>query len=125
MASFSGLTSTATVLFSSAFIRRLEINSSEGENLGRLNVVAFDKTGTLTAGEFEVTDNGVGMDAETLNKLFTINKEVVNAGTRNEKGSGLGLILCKEFIEKMGGKIFAESKSGEGSVFTVTLTIDD
>ncbi|MCB9001342.1 MAG: hypothetical protein H6537_05135 [Bacteroidales bacterium] len=72
-----------------------------------------------------ISDNGVGMDAETLNKLFTINKEVVNAGTRNEKGSGLGLILCKEFIEKMGGKIFAESKSGEGSVFTVTLTIDD
>jgi PAS domain S-box-containing protein len=64
-----------------------------------------------------ISDNGVGMDNETKNNLFILNKQNSKYGTENEKGTGLGLILCKEFIEKHGGKIKVESEKGKGSRF--------
>ena len=68
-----------------------------------------------------VTDTGVGMTDEVKDKLFRIDVNVTNIGTSGEKGTGLGLILCKEFVEKMGGRIWVDSKSGEGSTFSFTL----
>ncbi|MCD4769113.1 MAG: hypothetical protein K8R35_02965 [Bacteroidales bacterium] len=68
-----------------------------------------------------IADNGVGMDEETQNNLFKIDANLTTNGTANEKGSGLGLILCKEFAEKLGGKIWIESILGEGSKFILTI----
>lgn len=71
--------------------------------------------------EITVSDNGVGMTKETQNTLFKIDENVTSNGTAGEKGSGLGLILCKEFVEKHGGKIWVESEVGMGSSFKFSL----
>ena len=68
-----------------------------------------------------VTDTGVGISPENLERLFRIDQQVRSTGTANEKGTGLGLILCKELIDKHGGKIWVESEVGKGSIFCVTL----
>jgi signal transduction histidine kinase len=68
-----------------------------------------------------VSDNGIGMDAYTVTNLFKIEKTISTSGTENESGSGLGLILCEEFIKKQGGKIWAESELNKGSHFSFTL----
>jgi signal transduction histidine kinase len=68
-----------------------------------------------------VRDNGVGIHDEVLKMLFDKTAPYTTRGTANEKGTGLGLILCKEFVEKNGGKIFVESKVGVGSKFSFTI----
>ncbi|MBD3241152.1 MAG: PAS domain-containing protein [Chitinivibrionales bacterium] len=67
-----------------------------------------------------VTDTGVGMSQEVLSDLFTADVRS-RRGTRRETGTGLGLLLCKEFVEKNGGRIWAESEPGKGSTFSFTL----
>lgn len=71
--------------------------------------------------KISVTDNGIGMNPETLKKLFNITEKVSEIGTAQETGTGLGLILCKEFVEKNKGKIWAECEPGKGSRFMFTL----
>ena len=71
-----------------------------------------------------VKDTGIGINAEDLEKLFKIEESISTKGTENEKGTGLGLILCKEFLEKHNGKIWAESKFGKGTTFTFTIPIN-
>ena len=73
--------------------------------------------------EICISDNGVGMDEETSNKLFTANTKSTSKGTANEKGTGFGLILCKEFVEKLGGIIWVESELDKGSNFKFTLPL--
>ena len=73
--------------------------------------------------EVAVSDNGIGMTKETQHKLFKINPTIVTDGTAAEKGSGLGLILCKEFVDKLNGKIWVESEEGKGSIFKFTLPL--
>lgn len=68
-----------------------------------------------------VTDNGVGIKAANIEKLFKIETGFSTPGTRNEKGTGLGLILCREFIEKHNGQIWAESIEGNGSTIHFTI----
>jgi len=68
-----------------------------------------------------VNDNGIGMKPETADNLFNIAQNVSVKGTANETGTGLGLILCKEFAEKHGGSISVESAYGKGSTFTLEL----
>lgn len=68
-----------------------------------------------------VSDNGIGIAPGRLEKLFRIDESDSTYGTNNEKGTGLGLILCKEFVENHGGKIWAESEEGKGSIFYFTL----
>lgn len=70
-----------------------------------------------------VEDNGVGMDEDTLSNVFRIDKTLSKPGTDREIGTGLGLVICKEFVEKMGGKIRAESKLGVGSKFTISIPL--
>lgn len=71
----------------------------------------------------EVKDEGVGIEKETIEKLFKPSENVVTYGTSGEKGSGLGLLLCKEFVEKHEGKIWVESEIGKGSSFTFSLPL--
>jgi signal transduction histidine kinase/Tfp pilus assembly protein PilF len=68
-----------------------------------------------------IKDNGVGISAEQIDKLFDTTELYTTRGTANEKGTGLGLRLCKEFVERMGGKIWVESTEGEGSTFKFTI----
>ncbi|MEI7828166.1 MAG: PAS domain S-box protein [Prolixibacteraceae bacterium] len=81
---------------------------------GTIKVTAIDLGSKI---EITITDNGVGMDEETRMNLFLQNKTSSKYGTENEKGTGLGLVLCKEFIEKHGGHIRVESEKGKGSSF--------
>ncbi|MBN2348410.1 MAG: ATP-binding protein [Bacteroidales bacterium] len=73
--------------------------------------------------EFSIQDTGTGIKKEELDRLFHIEKNSTSPGTNGEQGTGLGLILCKEFIEKHGGTIWAESEFGQGSTFKFTLPI--
>ncbi|HAS83749.1 MAG TPA: hypothetical protein DCS43_14030, partial [Verrucomicrobia bacterium] len=68
-----------------------------------------------------VADTGVGIPADVLPSLFGSQGAVITVGTQNEKGSGLGLILCKEFVERHGGTISVDSQPGKGTVFTFRL----
>ncbi len=85
---------------------------------GFVNISASKKKKNV---EICVKDNGTGIKPEDLKKLFTIDDHLHSKGTANENGSGLGLILCKEFVEINGGKIWAESQYGKESKFIFTL----
>jgi len=94
------------------------------------NAIKYTNTGgkiTISASErkqyveIAVKDNGIGISFEALRNLFKIDGFHSKAGTNNEKGTGLGLLLCKEFIEMHGGDIRVESAQGRGSKFIFTL----
>lgn len=71
--------------------------------------------------EVKVTDTGIGMSPEILSKLFLLDQQICRKGTNGEPSTGLGLMLCKEFIEKNGGRISVESEVGKGSIFSFTI----
>ena len=71
----------------------------------------------------KVSDNGVGMRPEFIKTLFDFSYFQSNKGTANEVGTGLGLILCKEFVVKHGGKIWIESTINKGTVVSFTLPV--
>lgn len=73
--------------------------------------------------EIAISDTGVGIKEQYLRDLFRINVHRSTEGTAGEKGFGLGLILCKEFVEQHGGTIRAESEVGTGSTFTFTISL--
>jgi signal transduction histidine kinase/tetratricopeptide (TPR) repeat protein len=70
-----------------------------------------------------IADTGVGMSEAVMAKLFRIDSKHSTLGTDQEKGTGLGLILCKDFVEKNGGKLWVESEEGKGSVFFFTVPV--
>jgi|WetSurMetagenome_2_1015567.scaffolds.fasta_scaffold00658_8 PAS domain S-box-containing protein len=71
--------------------------------------------------EISVKDNGIGMSHEMVSNLFKLDAQVNRKGTEGEPSTGLGLILCKGFIEAQGGRIWVESEEGKGTVFYFTL----
>lgn len=71
--------------------------------------------------EIDIKDNGIGISPDNQEKLFKIDLLHSTPGTKNEQGTGLGLLLCKEFIEMHGGRIWMESQVGNGSMFSFTL----
>jgi signal transduction histidine kinase len=71
--------------------------------------------------EVSVTDTGIGMSEKNVKKLFKIEEKVSSQGTEGEPSTGLGLLLCKEFVEKHDGKVWAESQQNIGSTFYFTL----
>jgi PAS domain S-box-containing protein len=73
--------------------------------------------------ELSISDSGIGIPKENLEQLFKIEYNLSTRGTENEKGTGLGLILCNEFIEKQGGRIWVESNVNKGSVFHFTMPV--
>ncbi|MCL6098454.1 MAG: PAS domain-containing sensor histidine kinase [Bacteroidetes bacterium] len=86
-------------------------------------IISVDATRRDEFSEVCVSDTGVGMDEKTMDKLFRLDVTCSTQGTANEEGTGLGLILCKEFIEKNQGKIWVESEVGKGSKFFFTLPL--
>lgn len=87
---------------------------------GKIEVSAKRKDDYLVV---SVSDNGIGINSENQKKLFKIDSDFKIKGTANETGTGLGLILCNEFIKLNRGEIFVESEEGKGSIFTFTLPI--
>ncbi len=85
---------------------------------GKIDVSAISKQDKV---EISISDNGVGMNEETRKKLFNVNTNITTHGTENESGSGLGLVLCKEFVERLDGSIWVESEEGKGSDFKFTI----
>jgi PAS domain S-box-containing protein len=71
-----------------------------------------------------ISDDGIGMDANIVNELFRIDKTHTTKGTEDETGTGLGLVICKEFIDMHKGKIWAESTPGKGSRFFVKIPLN-
>jgi len=74
--------------------------------------------------EVSVADSGIGIETVNLDKIFRLDSKFTELGTENESGTGLGLILCKEFVEKQGGSIWVKSKLGIGTVVTFTLPLE-
>jgi ligand-binding sensor domain-containing protein/signal transduction histidine kinase len=87
---------------------------------GKISISLSEKDNELLT---VIKDNGIGISPEDQLKLFRIDTNFSSKGTLGEKGTGLGLIICKEFIEKNNGKIWIESKTGEGSSFFFTIPV--
>ena len=85
---------------------------------GTIKVSAVRENGNTI---ISVADNGVGIKTDEMNKIFDISKILPSSGTNGEKGSGLGLLLCKEFVETHGGRIWFTSEYGKGSDFRFSL----
>ena len=94
---------------------------------GEINIYATRMAADPESGKdfykISVADTGIGMDAEFCKQLFTQNKPVSNPGTEKEQGTGLGLLLSREMVERHGGKISAESTPGKGSVFSFLIPV--
>lgn len=104
------------------FIRNLISNAikftPEGGN------ITIDSQHTEGRIKLHIIDTGVGMSPEVIDNLFKIDKGESTDGTNNEKGTGLGLILCKEFIERNGGTIIVNSEVNKGSEFIISLPFE-
>lgn len=87
-------------------------------NGGEISINAEQTESDIT---ITVSDNGIGIPPDNLSRLFDISEVITTKGTAQETGTGLGLLLCKEFVEIEGGKIWVESTLGEGSKFKFTL----
>lgn len=86
---------------------------------GEVKVNGFiDKGGVCN---ISVSDTGIGMNNDLLVRIFKVNEKTSRKGTEGEPSSGLGLILCKEFVERHGGKIWVESEENKGSTFSFTI----
>jgi PAS domain S-box-containing protein len=85
---------------------------------GKVKIEAAERGGRT---EVAITDTGVGIEKKDIDKLFRIDVHYSTDGTAKEKGTGLGLILCKEFVERHSGEIWVESKPGKGSRFRFCL----
>ena len=102
-------------------LRNLVTNSIKFTNPG--GSVLISANSDEENARITVTDNGIGMNQKTIDMLFKIESNLTTYGTANEKGTGLGLVICKEFIEKHGGTIAVTSEPEKGSSFNFTLPI--
>lgn len=101
-------------------IRNLVSNAIKFSN--KNSFIRISNKDTNDFAEISVMDNGVGISKENIKKLFRIDIHHSTSGTSEEQGSGLGLILCREFVEKHGGKIWVESEKNKGSTFKFTIS---
>lgn len=100
-------------------VRNLLLNALKfTEEGGTITIQSCDEDNQVT---LDIIDTGVGMTEEQIAKLFKVNTHFTTTGTKNEKGAGLGLLLCKEFVEANRGTLSVKSELGNGSQFSVTL----
>lgn len=85
---------------------------------GQISFEAFNNDDEVL---IKICDNGVGMSQDIIDKLFKIEISTSSTGTEGEMGTGLGLILCSEFVKKHKGNLWVNSKIGEGSCFSFSL----
>jgi PAS domain S-box len=100
-------------------MRNLLSNAIKFTNKEGLIEISAIKNGAFI--EISVDDNGVGIPSDKLESLFSIESNYTTSGTEKEKGTGLGLVICKDFVERHAGRIWAESEEGEGTKFSFTL----
>jgi len=105
----------------STVLRNLISNAVKYSHKGGTVEVNIDEKGGFL--EVMVSDEGIGIPKENAEKIFRIDIKHKSPGTDGEKGSGLGLILCKDFVEKNRGRIWAESKEGSGAKFYFTIPV--
>ncbi len=110
---------TADKAMISTIIRNLLSNAIKYSNPG--GKIVFTIKMEINEMIVSVADSGVGIPDSRIDKMFRIDESFSTSGTMNEKGTGLGLILCKEFIDNHNGKIWVESEEGKGSVFYFSL----
>lgn len=114
-----GLNVTADLQMVKTILRNLISNAIKYTDMnGEITINAYEIKQYV---EITVRDNGIGMSPDVRKKLFRIDFINSQPGTNDEKGTGLGLLLCKEFVELHGGKISIESEIGKGSTFAFTL----
>ena len=102
-------------------LRNLVSNAIKFTNEGgAVDIYAENKSRNVM---ISVSDTGIGIKPEHISKLFDISQIHSSRGTANEQGTGLGLLLCKEFVGKHSGRIWAESEYGKGSKFNFTLPL--
>ena len=103
----------------STILRNLISNAIKFTNIGgQIHIFVLSLETNV---EITISDTGVGIEPENISKLFDYSHVYTSIGTNNEKGTGLGLVLCKEFVEKHGGKIWLKSELGKGSEFKFTI----
>jgi CheY-like chemotaxis protein len=103
-----------------SLIRNLVFNATKfTPKGGTISLAAALKPGDYA--EISIRDTGIGMDQNTLDKLFRLDGQIHRSGTEGEPSTGLGLIICRDFIEKHGGKLWAESEENKGSTFFFTI----
>ena len=115
----------ATVVFADSnmlqtIVRNLVSNAIKYTNKGGRIILSIETTDDKNIG-IAIRDTGIGMSSEIVDKLFRIDTNANRKGTDGEPSTGLGLLLCKEFVEKHGGKIWVDSEEGIGSTFYFTL----
>lgn len=131
----AALNKNISLSFESSELIEVEVDKNMIDTIVRnllTNAIKFtDKHGEITV-RFEnkhqkvaisITDNGIGIPDDIKENLFKINGKVTQRGTENERGSGLGLLLCSEFIKMHQGEIWIESEPGKGSTFKFTLPL--
>ncbi len=110
---------TADLNMAKLIVRNLISNAIKYTPDGGTVEITMEVNGKETV--VSVLDSGVGMNQDFMQHLFEIDSNRTKPGTRNEKGTGIGLLLCKEFVEKNGGRLWAESEAGKGSTFKFTI----
>jgi signal transduction histidine kinase len=100
-------------------VRNLTSNALKFTHPG--GIIAISATSPGEEVELSISDTGTGISKKDIPKLFQIDVKYSHVGTGGEEGTGLGLILCKDLIERNGGKIWVESEVGQGTVFTILL----
>lgn len=103
-------------------VRNLLSNALKFTRRGGRVVIKTEKSESNVA-RISITDNGIGIEKSALSQIFDVSNSFHRPGTENEKSTGLGLILVKDFVEKNNGKISIESEVGKGTVVTFTLPI--
>lgn len=100
-------------------LRNLVSNAIKFTNLnGRIIITAHSHPETI---EVKIVDNGVGMPADVVETILNAGLVTSTKGTQNEKGSGLGMLICKDFIDRMGGNMYIDSTPGKGSSITLSF----
>ncbi len=106
-----------------SIMRNLISNAVKFSNINGKITISMQRESNTNI--ISVSDNSIGISKHNQAKLFSLSENYTTKGTSGEKGIGLGLLICKDFVEKHGGKIWVDSELGKGSKFTFTLPVSD